>query len=696
MEAVRLFVEGVHCQKCLGKLEALPNHVSGLSHVRFDMSAKTLTAQIEGPDLTDLALQEAVEQLGFKAHILEGSDHAARLRVEDDRRDLLRIGVAAVASGNVMLMAISTYAGADAVVVNFMSWLSFCLATPAAVFSAWPLHRAAWADLKRGRPSVDLPISAAVIAGFALSLWSLLKGQTTVYFDSITLLILLVLSSRYLLKRIQRHFLSDSRFRSLFKITAVEALSPNGLWTTMDPRHVKVGAQVRVPVGQAIPFDGTLISDIGEVDASLLTGEVRPQPLRAHDPVFMGMKNLGRELVIKVAQPLQASRVHGILAEVEKTLTQKPRSLQILDQVGAGFVSLVFAGAAAVVIYFIGTAPLTGLERALALVLVSCPCTFAFGVPLILSLAMTKAARFGALVKHQSVFEKLLSIKDVILDKTGTVTTGRYSVLSVTPGSAPDLDFSRRDLLRLKGLVTCSVHPVARAVARYIENQEFDAAPAEVPDRFEEKPTVGLLGEFGADTYLVNAEGVMKNGKTLFRYTLGDSLFPEARQLVEELREQTLPVFLLSGDRGARVSEVAAALDVDPENVFSAQTPEQKNEFLQRHPHSLMIGDGANDSLALASSAVGVAVQGSLASSLRAADVYLLQPDLTLVLKLQKLARAVQRAVRRNLTLAVAYNLMAATLAIMGLITPLWAAVLMPMSTLSQVASGLFVLRGES
>lgn len=701
METIRLYVGGVHCANCLKKINSLQNSLQGLEEISFDMSTNTLKALVDPEKLADLDLQNAVDDLGFQSRPLERDESTDRISKQQDRMDLIRIGVAAVAAANVMLMAISVYSGANTTEANFMNFLSLLLAIPAITFAAWPIHRTALKDLWMARVSVDLPISFAIIAGFILSSWSLLRGNEHIYFDSISALIFLVLSSRYLLKRVQRKYLGLSRFQNLFQIENVEKLVGN-LWIPTDMRTLNPGDLVKVASGHIVPADGVLAEDptiqsttrAAIIDSSLLSGESRPSNVQLGETLFLGMKNLGGEIVLKISKRFVDSRLNQMLLEVEKAVQAKPRSVQILDKVGQVFLLIVFAVAAATFLYFYSSDPFEGSRRALALILVACPCTFAFGAPLVFSLSMSKAAKLGALIKHPNVFEKLGEIQNIILDKTGTLTNGQYDIQDFKVlDDAVDGAFTE-DLAKALFLCEQSEHPVSRAMARKLREYGIKPPPT-LQMNFRETPTLGLFGDVDDVQYKINSEGIWRNNIQLVSAQMGDRLWPESSKLILSLKKLGFPVFLLSGDSELRVSELAKDLGLNPTHVFSAQTPELKQEFVKLAPRSLMVGDGANDSIALAAAHVGIAVHGSLSTSLQAADVYLLKQDLGLIPKLFSISKKVQQVLRRNLYIAGTYNLIAGTMAVMGLIHPLMAAILMPLSSLSQLLSGLSVLRGE-
>ena len=681
-------VDGVHCANCLRKIDGLSETLAPIESLNFDMSHNRLS--FKGPQsLSNSTVLQAVESLGFQGREYSEESVADLEAKKTNRKHLIRLGVAAVSAGNIMLLASSIYSGAEGLEARFMNWIMLLLAIPALTYGAWPIYRTAWADLKLKKVSVDLPIVVAIIAGSVLSTISVIQDRGDIYFDSITCLIFLLLASRYFLNRVQARYLGVGRLQNLFKIHKVKKLNADGSSYEVEVEALRSGDIVEVESGQVLPVDGELLGSQASLDTSLLSGESRPRGFAAGEQVYMGMKNCGAAITLKVSQSFEKSRINKMLQEVETAVSVKPRSIALLDRVGQTFLVLVMLAATATVLYFWGTDPMEGVRRALALILVACPCTFAFGAPMVFSLGMVRAAKDGLLIKHPSVFEKIDNIKSIIFDKTGTLTDGRYELIHFAP--TPGL--SSQNAQRILSLVSQSEHPVSKAIRIELLNRGVQVTD-ENWIAVKEIPTKGLIGEIEGQIFEVNSERVTLNGKVLLSLSMGDQIWPEAKAVVQKLG-QNKDVYVLSGDSEQNVKAVSQELGIDPENCFSKQSPEMKNEFLKQHSKALMLGDGANDSLALAKAYVGVAANGSLSSSLRASDVYLMKQDLSLLVRLTALSARVRKIIRQNLSSAVLYNIVVGGLAIAGFIHPLLAAVLMPISSLTQLLSALRVLKKQ-
>lgn len=688
MKDFEFHVEGVHCANCLRKIDSLKQSLAPIESLNFDMSHNRLS--FKGPEsLSQELVLDEVSKLGFAGREYDEESEIDIQAKKDNVRNLIRLGVAAVSTGNIMLLAASIYSGAVGVEAQFMNWLMLLLAIPAITYGAWPLYRSAWADLKQRKVSVDLPIVIAIMAGSVLSTHSIFRGEGDVYFDSITALIFLILASRYFLSRVQAKYFGVGRLQNLFKIHKVKKVQEGKPSVVVEVESLRSGDIVIVGPNQVIPVDGELIERAASLDTSLISGESRPRSFAPGEKVYMGMKNCGGDITILVTTRFEKSRINKMLQDVESAVNLKPRSIEFLDKVGQSFLVVVMIAASLTLMYFWGHNTEEGIRRALALILVACPCTFAFGTPLVFSLGMVKAAKNGLLIKHPSVFEKIQKVKDIVFDKTGTLTDGRYELQSFSAmESFTDLERSR-----VLTLVSQSEHPVSRSIRDELLKQGV-VASTEKTEAITEIPTRGLEGKISGRHYHVNSHEVRRENEVLVKLQMGDQVWPEAAKVVKEFQRQGKSLYVLSGDNTDNVQAVAADLGIEPSHCFSEQSPEMKNEFLEQHPQAMMLGDGANDSLALAKAYVGIAANGSLSSSLKASDVYLMKQDLRLLSQLSQLSQRVRDIIRQNLTAAVFYNVVVGALAITGYIHPLLAAVLMPLSSLSQLLSSLRILRG--
>ncbi len=676
----KFLLEGVHCLGCLWLLEKLPEIDSRVRSARLDLAHDILEVEIAPSLIRWSEVIELISSLGYRPRALAETESAENARRAEQRRQLTRMGIAAFGTGNIMLLAVSIYAGADTFWARNFAWISALLAAPVLTYSAWPLYEAAFRPLRRGRLSIDLAIVIALLSGIAMSTASLARGSgARVYFDSLSMLVFLLLSSRYLLQRMRE---------ALWKSAACLQFQAHERFARVHPAKDQVGAEDIAPgdilllePGQVLPVDATLAdADEAWFDLSLLTGESLPIKIQGAEFVEAGSRLTGRPARLRAHARAAESRLAEILAQIKNYELHRSPAVDFADRMGRRFVIAV--------LFLCGTLWLVnpadqGLERALALAIVTCPCVLAFAIPLALTRSLQRAAAAGIVFRESAKLEALATADRLYLDKTGTLTTGKFEVMEwrVLRGDLAQSQAAAAELERH------SSHPVARAIVRESRNLVSVRQATQV----EEIPGTGIYGEIAGHDWAIersplparpgeNRVRVSRDGEPRAEILLGDALRPEASPILEKLRRLGLEPHLLSGDSPASTGALASLLGV--RHWAGGLRPEDKARVLREHP-GIMVGDGANDAVAFRAAAVGVAMQGSVEMSLRHADVLLTKPGLASLLEAIELARATMRLVRQCFSITLTYNLLAGALAIGGLMQPLFAALLMPLSALT-------------
>lgn len=706
-DRMQLYLEGAHCAACVWLTERLPEFVPGVSSVRLNLATSVATVQLgRGGSFAEAAREFA--RFGYRPHPVK-QDEALAFRKKENRLHLIRLAVAAAASGNIMLLAIALYAGAGGQLAGIFRWVSFLLYLPVLFFSAVPFFQGAGAALRSRQISVDVPIAFGILMGTFVSIGNLLTGGEHLYFDSLASLVFLMLSTRYLLRKVNQrtfdaahlmHFMAPSRSRRRIGLT--------GDYEEVRTDALKAGDRIRVLPGDCFPVDGVVIEGESSVSRALLTGEPEAIAVRQGSEVLAGTLNHQAPLEVKVMASGADTRLGSILREMEEGLSRKASIVTLLDRVGQAFLAAVLG--LTVVGFFVGylsEGMAEGIQRALAVSIIVCPCTFALATPLAFSLAIEKFARSGLLVKNAEVIERLSRIRSVFLDKTGTVTAGQLSVLSWESR----LSESQAILLALESR---SAHPIARAVVRHFASRVDGASLPEVRG-LQEAPGKGISGRimgshFGSLFEIRRAEGaaptgpessgepvrtrvgLYRDGEQVGVLTLGDRIRPDAAEAVHEMEKLGLQVSLLSGDSEAAVAQAARELGLGADRAISRVTPEEKARVVGSGA-TLMVGDGANDAIALASASVGVAVQGGMEVSMRAAGVYSSRPGLKPVLQLLRVSRGTLTVIYFNLAIAILFNVIGISFAMAGLLDPLVAAILMPINAFSIFMATIFGMR---
>ncbi|MGK5088039.1 heavy metal translocating P-type ATPase [Bdellovibrionota bacterium FG-2] len=701
-QQMQFYLEGIHCAACVWLIEKVPDFVPGVMSVRLEVGRSVVSVQAQ-KGFSWAAVARQFREFGYAPHpIREGE--GAQFQALENRSLLIKVGVAGACTGNIMLLAVALYGGATGALAAWFRWISFFLFLPVLCWSAIPFYRSTYSNLRMKSVSVDVPIVIGIVFGFIASVVNLFQGSVHIYFDSLSALVFLLLASRYVLRRTGQNALRSSSLAHFMGPSVARRFCGAGIsdFQEVGVEVLKTGDEVDVRVGETIPVDGTVLQGVSRINCALLTGESDPQAATPGDGVFAGTLNEQAPLRIRVTASGSATRVGQILRTIQQGSVKKTQIVQLTDRVSRYFVAGVLGGGLLSFLVFVGFLHLgieEALNRTLALVIVSCPCALALATPLALTRAMGQAARRGILIKNAEVIEKMTAVRKVFSDKTGTLTVGQYEVLSWEWETEENIEDVREISLAVLELEKRSSHPIAKAIVRYLLLQDLgESGDIDIID-FQERLGKGVCGrsrdhayELHAVTGLDNGEqntcvGVYRDGILCAKVELGDPIRDDSRQAIRRLLRLGLPVAILSGDSPSVVQSVARGVGVSDQKAVGGLGPEQKQKRVLESPFSLMVGDGANDAQALSAAYVGVAVHGGMEISLRVADVYLARAGLGPLLELFDLSFLTMKVIRRNLVFSLMYNVLGISFALTGQVTPLFAAVLMPLSALTVFVS---------
>jgi len=710
LKRVELYLEGVHCAACVWLIERLGRVAPGVVDVRLDLGRALVSVTWDPGQgrFSEAAL--ALARLGYPPHPARDADARAPRR-QEDRRWMIRLGVAGACAGNVMLISFALYGGMfeamDAAHETLFRWSSAGLA---AISLAWPgrvFFRGAIASLRTGAAHLDAPIALALGVGAISGLVNTIRGAGEIYFDSLTALVFLLLIGRWLQQRQQRRA-ADS-VGLLHALTPASARLIEGEGDAERVRDVPIdalraGSIVEVDAGDSIPADGVIVRGSTTLDRSLLTGESRPGAAGEGDWVEAGVVNIASVVRVRVEAAGEETRVAGLMRLVEESARRRAPIVRATDRIAGWFVIVVSALGAATLGIWSVIEPSRAVGHAVALLIVSCPCALGLATPLTVAVAIGRAARRGLLIKGGDALERLTRPGLILLDKTGTITEGRPRVVEW---------IGDESAIPAAGAIESGVrHPVAQAITAHA-GERASRAGASV----EQTLGGGVAGEAGGRRLLigsgpfVRAAGVetdawaerverdlatrgltpvliAESGRMIALAGVGDPVRDDARASIEALRDEGWEVGVLSGDDPEVVRRVGREIGIDERACRGGVSPEGKagsvEEAAARGP-VVMVGDGVNDAPALALATVGVSVHGGAEASLAAADVAVRRPGLAPVVELARGSRRTLRAVRRALLFSLGYNGLGATLAMSGLINPLLAAVLMPVSSITVI-----------
>jgi Cu2+-exporting ATPase len=708
-KSAELLLEGVHCSACVWLVERVGRVVSGVTSSRLDLSRNVVALTWDESRTQLSAIARGLESLGYPAHAL--SESATGLNQARDRELLLRLGCAGAAAGNVMLMALALYSGAfsgmEASYQALFRWGSLAIATPTVFWAGGVFLRGGWAALRTRTPHMDLPVSVGILAGYAGGAVNTLTGRGEIYFDSLCTLIFLLLVGRYLQHSHHRRSTSQSEL--------LLALAPQTahLCEGAEERDVPAGsvapqATVRVGTGERIPVDGVVARGSGSIDTSLLSGEAMPVEAQVGERVYAGTTCTTGELWLRVESAGAATRLGRLMATVETTQRKRAPIVRLADRVAGHFVIGILIVAALTFGIWLDLDAAHAVDHMVALLVVTCPCALGMATPLAVSVALGRAAKQGILFKGGEFMEELARPGLIVFDKTGTLTLGQPELVAWFGDAAWQAP--------LRAAEARSGHPLARSIQRAfpendlpVENvQELPkggitakvagrellvGSPALLAERLGHLPAwaeklVATHAGAGRTPVLVAAGGVVRAVAAF-----GDTVRPEARSSLERLARLGFRFHILSGDHQSVVDRVALELGVPIEDARGAQAPEAKLERIAELRRSgervIMVGDGVNDAAAMAAATVGIAVHGGAETCLRAADVFATRGGLAPVVEAVRGSRRTLSAIRRGIAISLTYNLIGIGLAVLGVLSPLLAAIMMPLSSISVVSLAL-------
>jgi heavy metal translocating P-type ATPase len=690
-KSIKLYLEGVHCIACLWLIEKIPQILKGVLRANFDFDNSVVSiTTTKGASLSEVA--KLLDKLGYTPHPIKNDDEISKLKANEERSYLIKLGIAMACMGNILLFSISIYAGLEGNLKSTFNWLSFLISLPVVTFCAMPFYRSALSSLRNKKPNMDLPISVALIAGTGSGLFSLITNIGETYFDSLTSLVFLLLLSRYCLLKIRQQGVTSSNleyFSSFGNVTVLKNLLTREGKTVL-AKYVSINDLLQINEGGIIPADGVVIEGEAFLNTSLLTGESLPMRSSKDDFVFSGTEIISGELVIRVKETGVKTKLGRILSSVKKLSKKQTPFSSLSQKVSQFFISLVFLISLGTVAYFWqqGT-PLVGITRALTLLIVTCPCALALATPLALTATLQKLLKVGIVLKTEDVVEKLHKARNIYLDKTGTLTEGHFQVIDLSLEMTPKL----RSIIWT--LEKRARHPIATALTSYIEGLG-PVDEMKLKDWLE-TPGIGVSGVIDDQFYQLKrtkfyagagtSVSLYQDDDLLISIVLKDKARSDSKSIIDELKTMGLNPIIISGDTKKEVEDLALEVGINKDQVYSEISPEGKLALLTKDPNSIMVGDGANDAMALKKASIGIAVKGSLDISLEAADIYFTRAGISSLKNLINSSMTAIKVIKINMLFSLLFNLVGSYLALTGKITPLIAAVLMPLSSLSVLLS---------
>lgn len=692
---VRFYIEGARCQACLWILERIPDRLGFVRSSRFSLDKSILEVEVDSQNGKLSDIPALITSYGYTPHLIFEDGKARELKKKEKRSELTRVGVAFACAGNIMLLSASVYAGLDGKLKEWFDAASFLLCLPVISYCSVPFYRSTWTALRSNRFSIDVSVSLGIVFGFVISAWHVFTGRGDVYFDTIAMLVFLLLGSRFLLDAARDRGLDSSEVRSFFSNISAKKILASGEVKEVHTSLLAAGDLIQIGRGEMVPADAVIENGESYLNESSLTGESFPARRGVGDQIYGGCENQSEELVARVSCRPEESKMGKILARLQSNWGKQTYLARLSDQFSKKLVLCVSILAAGVFFYFYAQGKTdVGLQRALAMIIITCPCALGFNIPISMMIGMKKFAKNGIILKDDNVVEKVAKVRNVFLDKTGTVTSGQREIkLTWTGHPEPEV---------LYALEERSKHPLAEPIKKVLLELHGKVGSVDIKD-FQEIPGKGPCGWLGEHQYSIAPlkEGGKfalykklkdKNQKVILTGEVQDELDASFASTVAQLKSLGKTVFMLSGDAQERVVTAAKACGENIQESFWGAEPGEKERIISEHPNSLMLGDGVNDALALKSADVGVAASGGVDLALSSSNVYFCSSSLGLLLKLFIGCDQLIGIVKANVYLALVYNLIFIALALVGMITPLAAAVLMPISSLTLLGVSLVLL----
>jgi P-type Cu+ transporter len=704
----QLVVDGMTCASCAARIEKRLNRIDGVEATVNYATARA--AVTHGDGVAPEALVSAVESAGYSAHLPspEPGEDDDRQRRQQKRRLI----VCALLALPVLVLGMVP----DARFTGW-TWVSLVFATPVALWGAWSFHRATWQNLRHGATTMDTLVSIGVLAAYVWSVVAVIVGGD-LYFEVASVVTVFLLTGRYLETRARHE--SGAALQALMQQGAKDvAVITDGIERRIPIGALAVGELFVVRPGEKVATDGVVVEGTSAIDASLLTGEAVPVEVAPESAVVGATVNAGGRLIVRATRVGADTQLAQMGRLVEQAQEGKTQAQRLADRVSGVFVPVVLV--LSLVTFGVwclsGAAVSSAFVAAVSVLIVACPCALGLATPTALLVGTGRAAQLGILIRGPQVLESTRVVDTVVLDKTGTVTTGHMSLVDVFAADGVDAD----ELLRATGtLEAASAHPVALAIAdaarahglAKVENFVSTAGlgvEGDVEGRHvvagrrtwvEKLAAAGVSGQLATELDAAQAVGrtvvaVAWDGVVVGGLTVSDTAKATSAEAVRTLRSLGLRPVLLTGDNGHAAASIARAVGID--DVISDVLPAGKADAiraLQAQGHVVaMVGDGVNDAAALAQADLGIAMGAGSDVAIAASDLTLVTGDLRAAGDAVRLSRATLRIIKGNLFWAFAYNLAALPLAAFGLLNPMIAGGAMAFSSVFVVTNSLRLRR---
>ena len=710
---IHLIVEGIHCSACVWLIERSLSKLPGILDIKVNLANKRLFIHWNNTQTKISNIIEHLGNIGYAATPFNPETAESSIQ-KQNRSLLLRMAFAAFTMMNLLWISIALYNGADeGEFKSLFQWVGFALATPTLLYSGWPFLRGAYTGIRHLNLTMDAPIAIGSVTTYSYSVFVTLSNTSVgeVYYDTVVNFIFVILVGRFLEAKSKRHAVAATQRLMDLQPRVANVIRDNE--THIVPiRAIQQNETIIIKPGDKIPVDGIVITGDSSVDESLLSGESAAVKKVTGDTLSAGTVNLNNALTVKVTATLRNTSLGKIISLVEEAQASKAPIQCIADRIVPWFVAITLSLATFTFLFWFNDGIEIALLTSTSVLIITCPCAFGLATPMSIAVASGLAARNGLLIKNGAVLEYLSSINHFVFDKTGTLTEGKMRVKEI---------FSHNDasnvLTKVAHLESLSEHSIAKAIMQEAKEKHHAIDSTKVSN-FKNSPGYGVTGILDNESIFVgNTKWLEKNSIKLNSgfieqahtlesqgiscvqiginnihigfIAIADQLRADAKQLIESLRQTGIELTLLSGDKKAVAESIANELG--GMNVIAEVLPSEKDKVIQKLQAQgqkvAMIGDGVNDAPALIRSDVGIAIGSGTDVSMESADIVLLSTELDKIRLASALSRRTLRTIRQNISMSIAYNIIMIPLAMMTFVTPLFAAIAMPLSSLAVIGN---------
>jgi Cu2+-exporting ATPase len=694
-------VEGMRCASCAFLIERTLNALQEVS-ARMNLTTRRLTVQWAGNAERGNDLVNKIAALGYRLRPF----NAAALENSEQREVkflLCCLAVAGFAAGNIMLISValwsSTQESMGTATRDLLHLVSGCIAIPTVAYAGRPFYQSAWEALRHKRTNMDVPIAVALTLTTVMSVFEVAQHGAYAYFDSVVMLVFLLLAGRYLDRRARGRARAAAQ-DLLALMSGTATIIDHGRTTLLPISSLRPDMVLMVAAGERIAADGTVATGTSELDPSLMTGETITMPVQPGDRVLAGMVNVLAPMTITVTATPEQSQLGEIIRLMEEAEQGQAEYVRLADRIARYYTPVVHVLALGTFLAWwgvVGAPWQVALLTAMTVLIITCPCALGLAVPVVQVLASSSLFRRGMLLKAADALERLAKVDTIVFDKTGTLTLGHPALINADALSPADMQLAAR-------LATHSRHPLARAIAVHTAPDSTVLNIVELPGCGMEATIDGQTVRLGKRSWCGSADAPADDHPELWlrygdaapvRFAFADAVRDDAAAVIADLKQQGFAITLLSGDREPVVREVAAQMGIT--DWHAGMIPADKGQAItalrQQGRQVLMVGDGLNDALALTAANVSIAPTTALDIAQNAADLVFQGALLKPVVTALQVARRTQSLVRQNFLLAFVYNLCAVPLAMLGHVTPLVAAIAMASSSILVVANAQRVQR---